>query len=204
MNWKGHGSKQLWTNFKQYSGNILRKTIKNLSQDSQSPSQDLNLGPPKYKAGMLTTQPWHSFKFTDYTILHKWISFYLSVYCRNTGDNRYDESYCLFYCDDHAVYFIVTNIYFNICYPHFYVLWQRLDSLIRWSLYKTDYDSSIYGNSDLREGCVLCLIHNFLVIPCLWTGNAWIQCPCILEKSIPSVHLVLTCLHTDNKQNNGP
>jgi hypothetical protein len=28
---------------------------KNLSQDSQSPSQDLNLGPPEYEAGVLTT-----------------------------------------------------------------------------------------------------------------------------------------------------
>jgi hypothetical protein len=29
----------------------------NLSQDSQSPGQDFNLGPPGYKAGVLTTRP---------------------------------------------------------------------------------------------------------------------------------------------------
>jgi hypothetical protein len=35
----------------------LRKTTKNLSQDSWSLDQNLNLGPPEYKAGVLTTQP---------------------------------------------------------------------------------------------------------------------------------------------------
>jgi hypothetical protein len=30
---------------------------KNLSQDSLSLSQDLNQGPPEYKAGVLTTRP---------------------------------------------------------------------------------------------------------------------------------------------------
>jgi archaellum component FlaC len=33
----------------------LRKATKNLSQDSWSLSQDLNPGPPKYKAEVLTT-----------------------------------------------------------------------------------------------------------------------------------------------------
>jgi hypothetical protein len=33
----------------------LRKTTKNLSQDSWSPGQELNPGPPEYKAGVLTT-----------------------------------------------------------------------------------------------------------------------------------------------------
>jgi hypothetical protein len=35
----------------------LRKATKGLSQNSQYLDQDLNLGPPKYKAGMLTTWP---------------------------------------------------------------------------------------------------------------------------------------------------
>jgi hypothetical protein len=35
----------------------MRKTEKNISQDSQSPDQDLNLGPPVYEAGVLTTRP---------------------------------------------------------------------------------------------------------------------------------------------------
>jgi hypothetical protein len=35
----------------------LRKTIKNLSQHSRSPSRDLNPGPAEYEARLLTTQP---------------------------------------------------------------------------------------------------------------------------------------------------
>jgi hypothetical protein len=34
----------------------LRKTTRNLSQDSRSLGQDLNLGPSEYEAGVLTTQ----------------------------------------------------------------------------------------------------------------------------------------------------
>jgi hypothetical protein len=34
----------------------LRKITKNLSQDSRSLGQDLNPGPPKYEAGVLTTR----------------------------------------------------------------------------------------------------------------------------------------------------
>jgi hypothetical protein len=37
----------------------LRKTMKSLDQDSQSQGRDLNLGPPEYKAGVLTTWPQH-------------------------------------------------------------------------------------------------------------------------------------------------
>jgi hypothetical protein len=35
----------------------LKKTMENLSEESRSLSQDLNPGPPKYKAGALTTRP---------------------------------------------------------------------------------------------------------------------------------------------------
>jgi hypothetical protein len=38
----------------------LRKTTKYLYQGSLSPGQDLNLGPPEYTVGVLTTEPWHS------------------------------------------------------------------------------------------------------------------------------------------------
>jgi hypothetical protein len=34
----------------------LRKTMKNLSRDSQSPGRDLNPGHPEYEAGVLTTR----------------------------------------------------------------------------------------------------------------------------------------------------
>jgi hypothetical protein len=50
---------RMWPNLRYYP-NIclegLRKTTKSLSQDSRSPGRDLNLGPPKYEAGVLTTQ----------------------------------------------------------------------------------------------------------------------------------------------------
>jgi hypothetical protein len=35
----------------------LKKTMKNLSQDSRSLDLDLNTGPPEYEAGVLTTLP---------------------------------------------------------------------------------------------------------------------------------------------------
>jgi hypothetical protein len=35
----------------------LRKTMKPLRQDSQSPGRDLNPGLPEYEAGVLTTRP---------------------------------------------------------------------------------------------------------------------------------------------------
>lgn len=35
----------------------LGKTIKNLSQDTRSPGQVLNPGPPEYATGVLTIQP---------------------------------------------------------------------------------------------------------------------------------------------------
>jgi hypothetical protein len=47
MNWKGCG----------ICLEGLRKTTKNLSQDSRSPGRDLNPGPPEYEAGVLTTRP---------------------------------------------------------------------------------------------------------------------------------------------------
>jgi hypothetical protein len=60
MNWKGSGRKWSWPNLKYYPYNCLeglRKTMKNLSQDSRSPGQDLNPGHPEYEAGVLTIQP---------------------------------------------------------------------------------------------------------------------------------------------------
>jgi hypothetical protein len=44
----------------------LRKTMKNCSQDSWSPGQDLKPGPPKYKAGVLTIRPQYSVKEIQY------------------------------------------------------------------------------------------------------------------------------------------
>jgi hypothetical protein len=52
--------KRLWSNVMQYPGICLeglRKTKKKtLSQNSRSPSLDLNSKPPEYEAGVLTTQ----------------------------------------------------------------------------------------------------------------------------------------------------
>jgi hypothetical protein len=59
MNWKGCGKKRSWPNLRYYPSICLeglRKTTKNLSQDTRSPVRDLNPGPPEYEEGVLTTQ----------------------------------------------------------------------------------------------------------------------------------------------------
>jgi hypothetical protein len=58
MNWKGFGKKKSWPNFKVMSQHSLGGTVENHieTQVSQSPGQDLNPGPPEYKAGVLTKQ----------------------------------------------------------------------------------------------------------------------------------------------------
>jgi hypothetical protein len=38
----------------------LKKTMKSISHDNQSPGPYLNPGPPKHEAGVLTTRPGHS------------------------------------------------------------------------------------------------------------------------------------------------
>jgi hypothetical protein len=50
MNWKGRVRKRSWPNLRYYTGiclEELRETTKNLTQDSRSPGQDLNLEPQK-------------------------------------------------------------------------------------------------------------------------------------------------------------
>jgi hypothetical protein len=50
--------KRSWPNVKESSWNShggLGKNTRKLSEDSRSPGQDLNLGPPEYEAGMPTT-----------------------------------------------------------------------------------------------------------------------------------------------------
>jgi hypothetical protein len=46
----------------------MGKSIKNLNQDSQLLSQDLNLGPPKYEAGMLIILMQH-LAYTDLGVI---------------------------------------------------------------------------------------------------------------------------------------
>jgi hypothetical protein len=63
MNWKGCGRKRSWPDVRYFPGICLegvRKTTKYLSQDNRSLGRDLNLGPPEYEAGVLTTQPLRS------------------------------------------------------------------------------------------------------------------------------------------------
>jgi hypothetical protein len=58
MIWKGYGRKWLWSNFKVPTWHLpggTEKTMKNLCQDSQSPSRDFNMGPPEYETGVLIT-----------------------------------------------------------------------------------------------------------------------------------------------------
>jgi hypothetical protein len=50
---------RLWPNLRYYLViylNILRETIMKYSQNSLLPGRDLGRGPPKYKAGVLTTR----------------------------------------------------------------------------------------------------------------------------------------------------
>jgi hypothetical protein len=44
----------------------LRKTMHTLSHESRSVGQDLNLGPPQHKAGVLTIQPRQWFRLCMY------------------------------------------------------------------------------------------------------------------------------------------
>jgi hypothetical protein len=58
--WEGCGWKQSWLNFKVLSWRLPGGTEENhkkLSQISWSLGRDLNLGPPEYEAGVLTTRP---------------------------------------------------------------------------------------------------------------------------------------------------
>jgi hypothetical protein len=60
MIWKGCGRKWLWPNLRCYPGigvKRLKKTKKNLVQNSRSRGGDLNPGPLEYESGVLTTQP---------------------------------------------------------------------------------------------------------------------------------------------------
>jgi hypothetical protein len=60
MNWKGFGRKRSWPDFKvlsQQSPGGTEKNYENLSQDSRSPSRDLNPRPLKHEAKVLTTGP---------------------------------------------------------------------------------------------------------------------------------------------------
>jgi hypothetical protein len=57
MSWKGFGRKRPWPNFKvlsHHSPGGTEENCENLSQDSRSPSRDLNLGLPEYEE-VLTT-----------------------------------------------------------------------------------------------------------------------------------------------------
>jgi hypothetical protein len=50
--------KRSWLNLRYYPGiylERLRETTKNFSRDSRSLGRDLNLGPPKYEAGVPST-----------------------------------------------------------------------------------------------------------------------------------------------------
>jgi hypothetical protein len=55
--------KSLWPNLRYYTEIFLeglRKAIKNFSQDSRSPDQDMNPRLPEYEAVLLITRPRHS------------------------------------------------------------------------------------------------------------------------------------------------
>jgi hypothetical protein len=62
MNWKGCRRKRSWCNLRNYYGICLEEeeNHENLSQDSRCPGRDLNPGPLRYEAGVLTILPQHS------------------------------------------------------------------------------------------------------------------------------------------------
>jgi hypothetical protein len=59
MKWKVFGRKWSWSNFKVlswHSPGWTDESHENLGQNSRSPGRDLNPGPPKQEAGVLTTR----------------------------------------------------------------------------------------------------------------------------------------------------
>jgi hypothetical protein len=71
MNWKGCGRKRSWPNLIYYPGiylQELRKPTKDLSQGNRSPGRDLNAGPLKYEAAVLTTRPRCSVKMPMHSL----------------------------------------------------------------------------------------------------------------------------------------
>jgi hypothetical protein len=86
MNWKGSEKKGSWPILRFFLViclKVLRKSTKNLSQDSRPPGQDLNSGLPKYETRMLTVQLQRSkgkreeskfLKLHSWDILKKWDS----------------------------------------------------------------------------------------------------------------------------------
>jgi hypothetical protein len=59
MKWKGFGRKRSWPDSKvlfRHSPGESEEKDESLSQGSRSPGGDLNPGPPKYEAGVLTTR----------------------------------------------------------------------------------------------------------------------------------------------------
>jgi hypothetical protein len=83
MNWKRCRRKRPWPNLR-YSPVIclegLRKNTKNLSQDSRCPGRDLNLGPPEYEAGVLTTRPRRSVAWREWSFFGIMIGMDKGVY----------------------------------------------------------------------------------------------------------------------------
>jgi hypothetical protein len=74
MNWKGCGRKRSWPNLRYYPGICLglRKTTKNLSQDSRTPGRDLNPGPPKYEARVQTISTTTYVRTYNFTCCFVW------------------------------------------------------------------------------------------------------------------------------------
>jgi hypothetical protein len=83
MNWKGSGRKRSWPNLRNYPRICpegLRITTKNLSQDSRSLGRDLNLGPPEYETGLLSTTPQRSVNIVTGFTMCRQFSTYIRVY----------------------------------------------------------------------------------------------------------------------------
>jgi hypothetical protein len=78
-----YGRKWSWPNIRHNSSiclEVLRKTVRNLSEDNLSLGWDLSLRPSKCKVEALTTWPWHSL----FVMLNDWISeAFVEIKCNN-------------------------------------------------------------------------------------------------------------------------
>jgi hypothetical protein len=68
--------------------------MKNLSQDTWSPNRDLNPGPSKYEAGVLTTRPQCSeyFLYLGFLTQHLWSSETIIYVDNLQNDFRWQQS----------------------------------------------------------------------------------------------------------------
>jgi hypothetical protein len=95
-NWEGCGRKRSCSNLRYYPSICLyelRRTTKNLSQDSRYPSRDLNLGLPEYKSRVTATRP--QFSVLCCPLVEEVLMRSTRVICSTSVDYVYRLNQCL-------------------------------------------------------------------------------------------------------------